>query len=175
MASGRAAGLSLAAGITTGSLIWSIAAAVGLSALMLSTAWLVEILRYAGAAYLLYLGWKSLRAAMQPGAIAARPMKADGLRGLYLKGMLLHLTNPKAIFFFGSLYTLGVPADASPWAIASVVAVVGLQSVVIFHGYALIFSSAAAAKAYLRLRRLLETAFALCFGAAGVKLMAERF
>lgn len=174
MSAGRGQGLALAAGITSGSLIWSAAAAMGLSALMLSTAWLVEILRYAGAAYLIYLGWKALRSALTPGTLAARPIGATRLRTAYAKGLLLHLTNPKAIFFFGSLYTLGVPADASPLAVASVVALVGCQSVLIFHGYALVFSSPAVTRAYLRARRPLEALFALCFGAAGVKLLLAR-
>ena len=55
-------------GVMTGSLFWSISAASGLGALMLAHAWLIEMLRYAGAAYLLYLAYKAARDAMTPDA-----------------------------------------------------------------------------------------------------------
>jgi len=53
MARGRNSGLLLTAGIMVGSLAWSIAAALGLGAIMLANAWVFEIIRYAGAGYLL--------------------------------------------------------------------------------------------------------------------------
>src|SRR3546814_17381062 len=76
MASGRRYGLALAAGVMTGSLTWSIAAAAGLSAIMLANAWAFEALRYAGAAYLLFLAFKSARAALTAGAPALRDRKS---------------------------------------------------------------------------------------------------
>ena len=53
---GRTAGLAVAAGIFCGSATWGLAAALGLSALMAANAWVVEALRYAGAAELWFLG-----------------------------------------------------------------------------------------------------------------------
>ena len=61
---GRAAGLAVAAGIVAGSATWGIGAALGMSAVMLANAWAVEILRYVGAAYLMFLGFKALKSAM---------------------------------------------------------------------------------------------------------------
>src|SRR3546814_9652416 len=81
MASGRRYGLALAAGVTTGSLTWSIAAAAGLSAVMLANAWAFEVLRYAGACYLLFPAFKSARSALTPGAPAPRQMAAAPLKG----------------------------------------------------------------------------------------------
>ena len=63
MGAGRKAGLFLAGGITTGSLIWSISAAAGLGAAMAANAWVLETIRYFGAGYLLFLAWKSARSA----------------------------------------------------------------------------------------------------------------
>lgn len=63
MSSGRRAGLAVATGVTTGSFMWSFSAAFGLGAIMLANAWLFEIVRYAGAAYLGWLAIKSARAA----------------------------------------------------------------------------------------------------------------
>lgn len=174
MAGGRAAGLSLAAGIMTGSLIWSCVAALGLGAVMLANAWMLEVLRYAGAAYLLFLAVKSARAALGGGALATRAIREPSRVALYGRGLLLHLTNPKAILFFGALYAVGVPAGAPPATLLAIILAVGLQSFVIFHGYALLFSSARVAGLYLRLRRWFEGAFALAFAAAGLKILTAR-
>ncbi|HCV89179.1 MAG TPA: amino acid transporter, partial [Alphaproteobacteria bacterium] len=55
MRHGRQAGLLLAAGIMTGSYIWSITAAFGVGVILLTHVWILEIVRYCGAAYLIYL------------------------------------------------------------------------------------------------------------------------
>lgn len=173
MGSGRAAGLSLASGITTGSFIWSVAAAAGLGALMLANAWLFEIIRYAGAGYLLFLGYKSARSALSDKEMAVRAMSGGKAR-LYSKGLLLHLTNPKAVLFFGSLYSVGVPLGSSLTDLAIVIMAVGVQSAIIFHGYAFLFSSKVMTRTYLRLRRWFEGAFAVGFGLAGLRILTAR-
>jgi len=173
MSRGRTSGLALASGITTGSLIWSVSAALGLGALMLANAWAFELIRYAGAAYLMYLAWKSARS-----ALCAKAIKTRSLRGhagaLYSKGLALHITNPKAVLFFGSLYAIGLPAEASASQLALVIGAVGLQSLIVFHGYALLFSTPSMTRAYLRLRRWFEGLFALGFGVASVKILTAR-
>lgn len=173
MATGRRAGLALASGITTGSFVWSISAALGLGAVMLANAWLFEIVRFFGVAYLLYLAYKSARSALSSKDIALRTVTGSPAR-LYSKGLLLHITNPKAVLFFGALYSIGVPPDAAPSDLAIVIIAVGLQSAFIFHLYAVIFSSRVMAKAYLRARRWCEGAFAIGFGVAGFKILTAR-
>lgn len=173
MASGRASGLALASGITTGSLIWSVSAALGLGALMLANAWVFEVIRYFGASYLMYLAFKSARSALSPKDIAVRSMTGSR-SNLYAKGLLLHITNPKAILFFGSLYSLGVPAGTSPQNLAIVIACVGALSCTMFHGYALLFSSKSMTRLYLKARRWFEAAFAIGFGAASLKILTSR-
>ena len=173
MARGREAGLLLASGITTGSLIWSVSAAAGLSAVMMTNLWLFELCRYLGAAYLLYLAYKSARAAISSKGSETREVKGS-LGGIYLKGLALHLTNPKAIFFFGSLYSIGVPPNSSPAALAIVVIAVGVQSVLLFHFYAVLFSIPALGNTYVRLRRWFEAVFAMGFGIAGAKVLTAR-
>jgi threonine/homoserine/homoserine lactone efflux protein len=174
MASGRRYGLALAAGVTTGSLAWSVAAAAGLSVVMLANAWVFEAMRYAGAAYLLFLAFKSARSALKPAAAPAIKSAAPSLATAYRRGLLLHLTNPKAILFFGSLYAVGVPAGTSPASLALVIAAVGLQSFALFHGYALLFSSPPLARGYAKLRRWFEAAFAAAFAFAGIKILTAR-
>jgi threonine efflux protein len=174
MTSGRPYGLALAAGITTGSLMWSVAAALGLGALMLAHGWVLEIIRYAGAAYLLFLAYRSARSALSSQALDTTDVAAASLGQAYARGLALHVTNPKAILFFGSLYAIGIPHDATPAQLATVIAAVGLQSFVIFHGYALLFSNRLITRVYLRLRRGFEAVFALAFGFAGIKVLTTR-
>lgn len=174
MASGRRYGLALAAGVTTGSLTWSIAAAAGLSAVMLANGWVFEALRYAGAAYLLLLAFKSARAALAPGRPAIGEVAAPSCRSAYHRGLFLHLTNPKAVLFFGALYSVGVPAGTSVETLALVIAAVGLQSLLLFHGYALLFSSPPLAAGYAKLRRWFEAVFAIAFAGAGLKILTAK-
>ncbi|WP_422371522.1 LysE family translocator [Hoeflea sp.] len=174
MAQGRPQALALVAGISTGSWTWSIAAALGLSALMQANAWVFEVLRYLGAGYLLYLGYLSARKATGRTETTFRSVSSTSPKRAYGKGFAMHLTNPKAILFFGALYSVGVPASATPLEIASVVLVVGVQSMVVFSAYALLFSRPRIAATYVRLTRWFETAFALAFGFAGVKLLTAR-
>jgi threonine efflux protein len=160
MAQGRVPALALVAGITSGSWLWSIAAALGLSALMLANAWVFEILRYLGAGYLLFLAFKSARRALAPGKTIFRSVSAQSLGRAYGKGLAMHLTNPKAILFFGALYSVGVPPTASPgkwlpWSWLSVCRVL-----LFFGSYALLFSNPRVVGAYVRLSRWFEAAFA---------------
>ncbi|MEK9968338.1 MAG: LysE family translocator [Ferrovibrio sp.] len=174
MKSGRGFGLALASGVSTGSLIWSTAAAFGLGAVMLANAWLFEMLRYFGGAYLLWLAIRSARSAMTPGTIEARGGAYASRSRAYATGLGLHLTNPKAILFFGSLYAIGVPAQASPQTLLIIIGAVAVQSAAVFHGYALLFSSRLLANGYMRLRRWFEGTFALAFGYAGFRILTAR-
>jgi threonine/homoserine/homoserine lactone efflux protein len=174
IASGRRYGLALAAGITTGSLIWSVTAALGLGALMLANAWAFEVIRYAGAGYLLFLAYKSARSAIFHGDVKTSIVSATTLRQAYAKGLALHLTNPKTVLFFGSLYAIGVPPGSSPAVLATVIAAVGVQTFVVFHGYALLFSNSFITRVYMRLRRWFESIFAIAFGAASINVLTAR-
>ncbi|TFG86887.1 MAG: LysE family translocator, partial [Hyphomicrobiales bacterium] len=170
MAEGRRTALVFATGVATGSAIWGLLAAVGLGAVILSHAWAIEVLRYAGAAYLLWMALKSLRSAMRPGAAKVQTPVMGDWGAVYLKGLLLHLTNPKAVLFWAALFSVIV----SPTAPLRDILVVGLScltlSLCIFFGYAVLFSSARAIAGYLRLRRWFDGVFALFFGVAGLKI-----
>ncbi|MDF2232703.1 LysE family translocator [Albimonas sp. CAU 1670] len=172
MASGRRPALALAAGVWCGSVAWCSAAALGMSAVMLANAWMLEAVRLGGAAYLLWLGWKSARNALRRTPPAPRPVAARDLRRAFGKGVLMHLTNPKAILFFGALFALAVDPGAPPLALAEVVATTGTCGAILFSGFAVVFSTRRAMAVYQRLRRWLEGTFAALFAAAGVALLS---
>jgi threonine efflux protein len=174
MSSGRQSGLALASGVTTGSFMWSIAAAFGLGAVMSANVWVFEVVRYVGAAYLMWLAVKSARAAWMGNKITTKPLPKTTPRRAYAKGLALHLTNPKAVLFFGALYAIGIPPGTAPSALITVIAAVGVQSLLMFHLYALIFSSAPMTAAYTRAKRGFEGFFALAFGAIAIKVLTTR-
>lgn len=174
MRSGRRAGLVFALGILFGGATWGITAALGMSALMLANVWVAEMLRYIGAAYLLFLAAKSMRSALwDKGQLTQRAHDGSGWR-IFTKGALIHLTNPKAILSWGAVYAIASPADAGLADLAFMFAFLYSGGMAVFIGYAFLFSSPRVVAAYARLRRWFEGAFALLFGAAGLKILTTR-
>ena len=173
MSHGRSHGLSLASGILTGSIIWSFSAAFGLAALLSANTWVFEIMRYIGAAYLIYLSLKSLRSAFAKPVLSLLQSHSVTLSSAYFKGLFIHLSNPKAILFFTSLYSVGVPANVNTSELISVVFLVGLLSSVVFLSYAVLFSNAVARHIYLKSKVVLECTFAAFFGAASIAIFTR--
>ena len=173
MQAGRRAGLTMAAGIVAGSASWGVAAGLGMSAVMLANAWVFEVVRYAGAAYLLYLAVKSLRRALSPGRIPAAGDASD-LRRLFFKGLLLHVTNPKAILSWGAIYAIVLPAGAGMAQVWQLFGMLISVSMLVFFGYGVLFSSPLVANGYARARRWFDAVFAALFGAASLKILTAR-
>lgn len=99
MSEGRRSGLASVLGVETGTLIHSLAAALGISALVASSATAFEVIRYAGAAYLVYLGVRELaRRREAPDGDAPRP--EPSLARAYRQGVLVQVLNPKVALFF---------------------------------------------------------------------------
>jgi threonine/homoserine/homoserine lactone efflux protein len=98
---GRRAGIVSLGGVGVGFLIYMVAAACGVTGLLLAVPLAYAALRSAGASYLLYLAWQALR----PGgraAFALRALPADSRR-LFTMGLLTNLLNPKAAMLYLSL------------------------------------------------------------------------
>lgn len=174
MSRGRRAGLAFALGICAGSAVMGIAAALGLSAIMLSHGWLFEVIRYAGVAYLSWLAVKALRRAISPGDPELGHPVSGSLSTVFAKGMGIHLTNPKAILSWGSIYALVAPADASVLLLLGFFALLYSGSLLVFVGYAFLFSSQPAVSVYRRSRRWFDLAFAGFFGLASWKILTAR-
>ena len=99
---GRRAGIVSSLGVQTGTLFHIAAAALGLSALLLSSVLAFNIVKYAGAAYLIYLGVKTLltKEKIEP----AQRIRKASLSRVFYQGVIVNLLNPKtALFFFAFL------------------------------------------------------------------------
>lgn len=106
---GRRAGVVSSLGVQVGSLIHITGAALGLSALLLSSALAFGVVRYAGAAYLIYLGIKTLLTKEKAGA--SREVERASLSRVFYQGVVVNILNPKtALFFFAFLPQFIEPA-----------------------------------------------------------------
>lgn len=95
---GRAAGIVASFGIAAGSLVHSVLAALGVSALLQHSETAFLTVKYAGAAYLLYLAWKAIRSG--DGRIATDPTLAKiSLWRVFAEGAVTNLLNPKVALF----------------------------------------------------------------------------
>ena len=95
---GRAAGFLSVLGICTGTLLHVVAAALGLTALLRASPIAFSAIRYAGAAYLVWLGVQALRSGER--SIATEPVPHDGALQIFRQGVLVNVLNPKTALFF---------------------------------------------------------------------------
>jgi threonine/homoserine/homoserine lactone efflux protein len=103
---GRAAGLASVCGVHVGTLLHVAAAALGLSALLVSSATAYDTVRWLGAAYLVWLGVRRLLARDEdiPAAAADHDAHRTGLGRIFAQGVVVNVLNPKtALFFFAFL------------------------------------------------------------------------
>jgi threonine/homoserine/homoserine lactone efflux protein len=124
---GRLAGFVSSLGVQVGTMVHIVAAALGLSALLVSSAVAFNVVKYAGAAYLIFLGIKTLltREKIEP----AKVRKA-ALGRVFYQGIVVNLLNPKtALFFFAFLPPV---SDVARGAIVLQIVLVG--SILIFLG-----------------------------------------
>ena len=98
---GRAAGLASVCGVHVGTLVHVAAAALGLSALLVSSATAYHTVRWLGAAYLIWLGVRRLLAHDEPsGPVKDRDASRRGLRRIFAQGVVVNVLNPKTALFF---------------------------------------------------------------------------
>ena len=98
---GRLAGIVSSLGVQVGTMVHIVAAALGLSALLVSSALAFNLVKYAGAAYLIYLGIKTF---FTKERIESTTVKKAALSRVFYQGVVVNLLNPKtALFFFAFL------------------------------------------------------------------------
>lgn len=131
---GRRTGAATAAGAATGALVWSVAAAVGLAAALQRWGAAYEFVRYAGAAYLVFLGVQALWAQRRPGALPDPGLDAPGLDApdpahptaaapvvavvaAFRQGLVSDLLNPKVGLFFIAVVPQFLPQGYPPLAV----------------------------------------------------------
>lgn len=126
LSSGRRIAMRVAVGVLAADLVWAAAAAAGISAVIVASEPAFLVLRFAGAAYLVYLGLRLLlapRERLLPAAPAGSPSASgEGQRGglvpgrrrAFRQGFLCDMTNPKTLVVFTSVIPPFVSAGSSP-------------------------------------------------------------
>lgn len=150
IAQGRIAGLISLAGNALGFIVYLLCAAFGITALLVAVPYAYDALRFAGAAYLLYLAWQAIR----PGGMSpfeTRPLAPDRPSRLFMMGFLTNLLNPKiAVMYLSLLPQFIDPERAS--ALAQSLALGGVQILVSVTVNAGIAVAAGSIAAFLTMR-----------------------
>ncbi|MBL0086115.1 MAG: LysE family translocator [Ideonella sp.] len=109
---GARSGAAAALGVGAGCGLHALAAALGLSALVAGSPWAFAALRWAGAAYLLWLGWGMLRAAAAAQAAIGADLPPASFGRVFLQGFWTNALNPKVVMFFLAFVPQFVRPDA---------------------------------------------------------------
>jgi RhtB (resistance to homoserine/threonine) family protein len=169
---GRTAALLTAAGVNVGIAIWTLAAALGIAALVATSAALFEIVKLAGVVYLLYLGLQALRRrghGWHGAAPALSPRRA--LR----QGLLSNLLNPKIAVFFTSLLPQFVDRGGHTLvALLALGAVFNAIGVIWLTMYALLVARSRSLLLRPRVTRALDRLSGVVLIGLGVRLAFER-
>jgi amino acid exporter len=174
MGEGRRAGVALARGIAAGSVLWALLTAAGLSALLATYAAALIAIKIAGGLYLLWLAIKAFRAAASAHATVTTVDRQRSRRAYVLRGLVIQMTNPKAVLAWIAIMSLGLQRDAPLWVVGAIVVGTSTLSLAIHSVYAVAFSTPTMVRLYGRARRAIQATLGVFFGFAGIKLLTSR-
>lgn len=178
LAGGRRAGVAAASGIAAGTVVWGLASAAGVAALLAASSTAYDALRLAGAAYLVLMGVRTWRAARAHGAATATAAD-DGAtatrdRAAFRSGITTNLANPKIAVFYSTVAPAFVP-DGAPvpaWTLAFA-AVHALAGLVWLSAYAALLTRMRAALDRPSVRAALDRLTGTVLVAFGLRLATE--
>ena len=165
---GRQSGVALALGVAAGSGLWATATVAGLTALISAYAGAVLVLKVFGALYLVWLASKAFRSAATPTEHLS-VQAAEG-ENLYLRGLAIQLTNPKAALHWIAIVGIGLGPDAPTWVGITLIFSATVISAIGHLAYAITFSTRPVVAFYKRMRRWIEGALGVFFSVAAYKI-----
>ncbi|MGE0153367.1 MAG: LysE family translocator [Reyranellaceae bacterium] len=172
----RGAGVLASLAMAVGALVWAAGALYGLQAILKQVAWLELGLRLAGAAYLLWLGFNLLRS--RPGPVAAQAPAAEPVRGgaaaLFLRALVLQMSNPKVMVFFGSIFVALLPPAAPQWVFLTALGIVFVNEFLWYAALSLLFSTRGARRVFDRWRVWIDRATGGFLTLLGIRLALDR-
>ena len=170
---GRRAGIFTALGVSSGQAVWALATSAGLAALIAASQPAFVAIKLGGAAYLVWLGLHSLRAAWRRVATGRREREEGGPspRTAFRQGATSNLGNPKMAVFFTSLLPQFAGSFAGLLALGVVFAVL---TVAWLSAYALVVARAGATLRRPAVRRILDAVTGAVLVAFGLRLATER-
>jgi threonine/homoserine/homoserine lactone efflux protein len=177
---GRGGGVATAAGVSTGQLTWTIATSAGLAALLVASEPVFMVLKWAGAAYLVFLGLQALRAALFGPSRSGQAVPAPARRGAprwgsYRQGVLSNLGNPKMVVFFSSLLPQFVAPGQATFARLLVLGLIFCSMTFVWLSfYAVVVARVGDVLRRDRVRRALEATTGVVLIGLGLRLATER-
>jgi threonine efflux protein len=168
---GRRGGVLAAAAMMVGALLWAGAALFGLQALFARFEWLYLAFRFVGAVYLIYLAimlWRHARDPLPEIAVGSTA-RLTGWQG-FLRALLLQLSNPKIMVFFGSIFLSVLPPHLPAWMDGAVLAIVAINEFTWFALLALLFSGGPARAFYRRAKFWLDRFMGGALALLGLRL-----
>jgi threonine/homoserine/homoserine lactone efflux protein len=171
---GRRAGILTAVGVSTGQAIWTLAASIGITALLVASEPAFQALKLAGAAYLVWLGAQTLWGVLRRRERRAHagPRRPFAARQAWRQGVISNLGNPKAAAFFTSL--LPQFGGASFAAMLGFGLVFCALTLAWLTGYAFVVAKAGDFLRRERVRRALDAVMGAVLVAFGLRLATER-
>jgi threonine efflux protein len=171
MTRGTRAGLLTTLGVTTGLGVYAALSLLGLSAILVQYQWLAWVVRICGGLYLAWLGIRLLLA--QPVSIEIEGEGGPHAGNPLLFGLLVTLTNPKAIVLFTSVFATAV-SDAMPlWVMGAMIALVMASAAIWYTVVTLFMSSRPVITRFQNAQHRIERAAGVCFIAIGGKILAD--
>lgn len=170
----RTSGVFVALGIAAGTVVWCAGSLLGLSILFAKAVWLFNVVRLAGAGYLVFLGIRTILMAKRPDLSLVEGSEAMTRRAAWRVGFVTDISNPKAAAFFSSLFAALLPPAAPLGLVALSVAVV---VIVEFGWYCLaasFFSLQPVVAVYRRVKRWVDYLTGAIFIGLGIRLAASR-
>ena len=171
LVAGTRGGILTSLGSVTGLVIWSLAASVGVAALLRASEPAFLALKVVGATYLVFLGVQALRAVWRRDETATPPRTRS--RRFYRQGLVSNLGNPKIAVFFTSFLPQFAPAGASFFALLALGLVFSLLTLAWLVGYSVVVARAGDVLRRPRVRRALEGVTGVVLIGFGVRLATE--
>ena len=168
---GRIDGIKTAAGIATVIILYTFVCLTGLAVLFAHYLWAVAAIKIGGGVYLLYLGVQLWRASLKPDAKAAQAPPVEIQKNSYLMGVLVCLTNPKAIAFFASIFALALTPDTTFATKATIQMVVPMTTFLWFSFVAFSLSKPYVRNRYQRWQKAIDRITGSVIGLFGLKLI----
>jgi len=173
MVDGRLPALVGTLGLGLGSCVWAIAAMLGMAIVLQQAAWAYSLLKIAGGLYLIYLGVMVWRHASDSVELGTGHARQTTLSTTLRRGLLIQISNPKVVVFYGSIFFALLPSQAPLWVMAVTVLIVFVNEAAWYAIVSLLFSARQPRGAYLRLKKGIDRAMAGVLGMIGVKLIAD--
>ena len=166
----RSDGIRIALGLGIGSVLWAMAAMLGLQVLFHTLPPLFVAAKILGALFILWVAFQIFRHAEEPLIIER---VSDDRRSSFLKGFLTQVSNPKVAVFFGSIFVSMLPSGAPIWVTGTLFVSVFLVEFLWYSAVASFFGSARVRVLYVRAKTWVDRVTGVFLAALGLKLLIQ--